>query len=251
MRPKYAAIDTTELARSTKALFAAMRSSRRRFSEGRKDMVLATWFAASFPESKKFPLLSLVEKRLGLRLGAFETRCKIGTDQYINDLDVEEAILGNTEGQNRLLVLVTRGNVSEENVLRLRQSFAIFQSPMMILGDRDLWKLEGWTKSGNRAACLIYLYMLVDEAKRKEGYTLKERYKLYMAMVLDQAGGLSGTQPRTLIKKIEFLLAYYNYRNCTQACREAGVVRKTFYNWCAKDPVFNKLTHSERSRNYT
>ena len=207
----------------------------------------------SFRRAGASPLVLLLkEQGIVEELSSVEVLVKAGTDQRIDDTDLEFVIKSVQEEPDTLFVLVTAGEVPSDDYDRLFRVFTRHLVVILPLGEKELARLEKWIAKGNFNARLVYLVMLADRItsegeKIPQGSSYATRAKWQEEANrarLERMGKLEGPQLRTLVKKLSFLLSFEKAGSeVSEACRLAKISRKTFYLWCEKDPVFRKMLH--------
>jgi len=237
-------IDLEESALHTKQVFDSIyhRFLRRKSVCAERKLSDSTYFTATFNQAKRFPLLTLLKHRcIKSRLNKLEILIKIEGDPYISDSDLESLIIDAGNSPETLSIIITRGNVSKNNLDEISKAFRSNGTLILLLGDPDMSRIEKWVSAGNINACLIYLLMMADGITWVGRRTYIEEYaKAVIEKRLDYMGNLEG-QLRTVIKKLEFLLSFEEAGTIKRAASQIGIERKTYYNWFKQDPVFRSL----------
>jgi hypothetical protein len=201
-----------------------------------------------FRNAGESPLALLLKERLICEPAAIEVLVKKGTDQRVDDTDLESVIISVRQEPDTLFVLVYEGDVPSDDYARLFRAFARHQVVIIPVGEKELARLEKWIAKINFNACLAYLTLLADKVTTEEqrlpekyAYRMERQEKAIRAR-LERMGKLQGPQLRTLVKKLVFLLSFETAGSeVSEACRSAKISRKTFYLWRENDPLFKKL----------
>ncbi len=208
----------------------------------------------AFRKAVKSPFLQLLKEELIGEFKSVEIIVKNGSNQKIDDTDLESIIISVRREPDTLFILATKGEVPLDDFDRLFRAFTRHLVIILPLGEKDIEKLENFVKNGNINACLVVLTMLAnrittdpwdEKMMQRHGgayATRAEWQKSATATRLDKMDKLRGPQLRTLIKKIRFLMSFEESGDeISKACKAVKISRKTFYLWLEKDSVFREL----------
>ena len=209
----------------------------------------------AFRKAGASPLLQLLNEGMIGEFKAVEILIKNRLDQEIDDIDLESVIMSVRGEEDTLFILATSADeVPADDYERLFRVFTRHQVVIVPLGKNDIEQLERFVKSDNINACLVYLFMRTDKVTadpwdekmmQKHGGAYATRFAWQEKAItarLEKMAALQGSQLRTLIKKLHFLMSFEKSGGeVAKACAAVGISRKTFYLWLENDAAFGKL----------
>jgi len=222
------------------------------FSE--RKTLFGNYASMKFRGAARSPLALLLEEGLIGEPTAVEVLVKNRLNQKIDDTDLESVILDVRQEKNTLFILATDGEVPSDDFGRLFRVFGRHLVIILPIGKDEIATLERFAKGGNINACLVILFMLANRVttdpwdekmiQRHGGaYAVRAEWQEKATKTrLDKMDKLEGTQLRTLIKKLYFLISFEKVGGeISKACAAVKISRKTYYLWLENDPIFKKV----------
>lgn len=213
-----------------------------------REHAFGSFFSLSFPRAKNSPLLKLFKEANVASYKRVEILVKEGSDQKINDTDIESIIMGTKNDSDTVFIIITSAHVLDEQTERFFRAFAYNGLLLLSVGEQELQKFEGWVKRKNINACLMKLLAIEEELLMlgepdhwKNDVWRKEQVN-FIEKRLDLMGDALDGRLRTIIKKLTFLSNYITARaEIRDACEYTKIGCRTYYYWCKKDPAFRNL----------
>ena len=225
---------------------------KRKPSKFDRQTLFCTYSSLLFRKASGSPLLALLKQNLVTECNAIEVLVKNG-NREINDTDLESVIKIVRGNPATLFILVTSSEVDSDDLERLYRVFTRYQVTILLLGEDDISRLEGFVENGNINACIVVLATLANQiATGTERVTSVwaerlKRQKEALEKRLDKMGKLKTPQVRTLVKKLAFFMNFEKAGgDIAKACDAIKISRKLFYLWCDSDPVFRKIVYNSR-----